>query len=84
VPTTVHVPDELFERVDARAKALGVSRNRVILDALEEKLGTRNAWPPELIAMLARPPSRAAALDLERSLAVVRKRRANRRRPPAP
>jgi metal-responsive CopG/Arc/MetJ family transcriptional regulator len=37
VPTTIHIPDPLLERVDARAKTLGISRNRLILEALEEK-----------------------------------------------
>jgi hypothetical protein len=80
VPTTIHIPDRLLEQVDIRAKALGISRNRVILDALQEKLGARNEWTPELVALLARPPSSSAGNELEASLAVVRAKRRNRRR----
>jgi predicted nucleic acid-binding protein len=58
--------------VDTRAKALGVSRNRLIQDALEEKVGARDVWSPELVQMLANPISAGAGKDLEDSLAVVR------------
>ena len=47
----------LLERVDTRAKTLGISRNRLILEALEEKLGVRDEWTPELVQMLAQPVS---------------------------
>jgi len=80
--TTVHVPEDLLERVDTRAKALGVSRNRFIVEALEATLGTKDVWPPELVRMLGRPVAPAAARDLEESLAVVRRRRAGRLRAP--
>jgi hypothetical protein len=82
VPTTVHVPADLLERVDTRAKALGVSRNRFIVKALEESLGVRDAWPAELVRMLKRPIAARASSDLEDSLTVVRRRRASRRQPP--
>jgi hypothetical protein len=36
VPTTIHIPDVLLERVDTRAKTLGISRNRLILEACGE------------------------------------------------
>ena len=38
-----------------RAKTLGISRNRLILEALEEKVGARDEWAPELVQMLADP-----------------------------
>jgi hypothetical protein len=41
-----------IERVDTRAKTLGISRNRLILEALEEKVGARDEWAPELVHML--------------------------------
>ena len=46
MPTTIHVPEQLLERVDTRAKALGVSRSRFIVGALREALGTDETWPP--------------------------------------
>jgi len=82
MPTTIHIPDPLLERVDTRAKTLGISRNRLILEALEEKVGARDEWAPELVQMLAEPLSSAAGRELEESLAAVRGRRSSRKRPP--
>jgi hypothetical protein len=83
VATTVHVPKHLLERVDVRAKVLGVSRNRVIVEALEMSLGTNEEWSPELLRMLERPLGPRAAKDLESTMKVVRARRTRRRRAPA-
>ncbi len=82
MPTTIHIPDPLLERVDTRAKALGISRNRLILEALEEKVGARDEWAPELVRMLAEPVSSAAGKELLDTLAVVRRRRSSRKGPP--
>ncbi len=82
MPTTVHIPALLLKRVDQRAKALGVSRNRLIIQAVEAKLGTRRAWPPELIASLGQPLDAETARALDGSLSAVRKRRSNRKRFP--
>ena len=82
MPTTIHIPDALLERVDTRAKTLGISRNRLILEALEDKLGARDEWAPELAAMLAEPIDSAAGKELEESIAVVRGRRSSRKGPP--
>jgi hypothetical protein len=68
--------------VDARAKALGVSRNRLILDALESTLGGNAKWPPELIAALQTPLDAATAKVLDESMSTVRRRRRSRARPP--
>jgi metal-responsive CopG/Arc/MetJ family transcriptional regulator len=83
VPTTIHVPDKLLERVDARAKALGMSRNRFITEALEKSLGEEEGWSPELVRLLTtHPVSRAAARDLEATVATVSRTRRSKRRPP--
>ena len=50
--------------------------------ALEEKVGARDEWAPELVQMLGRPLSSAAGEELEGSLAVVRRRRSSRKGPP--
>lgn len=78
--TTIHIPSDVLKRVDRRARALGMSRNRVILDAIEVTLGSKGTWPPELVRMLAEPLDERAAGELETSLAAVRARRRNRRR----
>jgi metal-responsive CopG/Arc/MetJ family transcriptional regulator len=80
--TTIHVPGELLKRLDQRARALGTSRNRVILDAIEATLGSNAAWPPELARMLATPLDPETSGALQASLDVVRARRVNRRRAP--
>ena len=44
MPTTVHIPDPLLKSVDRRAKALGISRNRLVVRALEEAVSVRSGW----------------------------------------
>lgn len=80
--TTIHIPPPLLARVDACAKALGVSRNRLILDALESTLETKREWAPELVRILRAPLSSGAADELSESLAHVRRNRVNRKRAP--
>jgi Ribbon-helix-helix protein, copG family len=50
--TTVHIPDPLLKSVDRRAKALGISRNRLVVRALEEAVSTRSGWAPEFLQRL--------------------------------
>lgn len=52
MPTTVHIPAALLKSVDRRAKALGVSRNRLIIRALETAVIERPGWAPEFLAQL--------------------------------
>jgi hypothetical protein len=69
--TTVHIPQALLARVDARAKALGTSRNRVVLAALERELDQAASWPPELVQMLSEPaPAHivSAVAELDRAI----------------
>jgi predicted transcriptional regulator len=54
MPTTVHIPDTLLESVDRRAKALGISRNRLIVRALEEAVSRSPRWTPEFLERLRR------------------------------
>ncbi len=80
--TTVHIPAGLLSRVDALARVRGVSRNRLVVEALEHELDARDSWPPELADMLSRPLGREAASLLDESLREMRARRTNRRRAP--
>ena len=52
MPTTVHIPRALLQSVDRRAKALGVSRNRLIVRALERAVTERAGWAPEFLERL--------------------------------
>jgi len=52
MPTTVHIPSALLESVDRRAKALGISRNRLIVRALENEITQRTTWDPEFLERL--------------------------------
>lgn len=46
VATSVHIPQELLEAVDRRARTLKVSRNKLIVQALEREIRTSEAdWP---------------------------------------
>lgn len=45
--TSVHLPDDLLERLDRAARRRRVSRNRLIVEACERALEEeRGAWPP--------------------------------------
>lgn len=52
MPTTVHVPPALLKSVDRRARALGVSRNKLIIRALERAVADRSTWDPEFLQRL--------------------------------
>lgn len=42
--TSVHIPKPLLEAVDRRARALKISRNRLIVNALEREVAGRSGW----------------------------------------
>lgn len=44
--TSIHIPDKLLRQADKRAMALGISRNRLIVRALERELQERSDWSP--------------------------------------
>jgi hypothetical protein len=52
MPTTVHIPDSLLKSVDRRARALGLSRNRLIVRALETAVLEPAGWEPEFLEKL--------------------------------
>ena len=41
MPTTVHIPNPLLQSVDRRARARGISRNRLVVRALEQAVSVR-------------------------------------------
>jgi predicted transcriptional regulator len=78
MPTTVHIPDELLEEVDERAKALAMTRNRYIIEALRKVLADQTAWSPSFLAELDRLEPIEGVAEL---LSAVRERR-TRKAPP--
>jgi Ribbon-helix-helix protein, copG family len=82
VATTIHVPQSLLQKVDERAKALGKSRNRFIVDTLADKVQASTQWPEEFVSALKRPVSRDVAALAEQMLRQIKSRRLSRKAPP--
>ena len=80
--TTIHLPGDLLSRLDHRAKHLGVSRNRFIVDALEQRLRVQDQWPDEVVAMLAEPASAAVTEAADEMMKAIREGRRSRKGPP--
>jgi chemotaxis regulatin CheY-phosphate phosphatase CheZ len=53
MPTSVHIPGPLLEAVDRRARALRVSRNQLIVRALEREMKQAAEWSPGFFERLA-------------------------------
>ncbi len=47
-PTSLRIPGPLLARLDAQAKALGCSRNALLLRLIEEHVARLEREPPEL------------------------------------
>ena len=78
MPTSIHLPDDIRSMVDQRAKALGVSRNRFIVDALRNVFADNEGWSPGFICALdAVEPSLVADVNaMEREVVKRRKSKA--------
>jgi len=64
MPTTVHIPKDLLRAVDRRARALKLSRNRLIVRALEREVDARGEWSPGFFDLLRElGPRNAKAVD---------------------
>jgi predicted transcriptional regulator len=50
--TTVHLPPDLLESVDHRARELGMSRNRYIIRALEQMVDAETRWSSRFVEEL--------------------------------
>ena len=78
--TSVHIPKRLLDAVDRRAKQLGLSRNRLIVRALERDLAHESAWSPGFFDTFT-PLDEADSRALDETLAMVRANRKSRRPP---
>jgi len=53
MPTSVHLPAKLLEAVDKRARALRISRNQLVVRALEREVQGGSEWSPGFFELLA-------------------------------
>ena len=58
--TSVHLPKPLLDAVDRRARALRISRNRLIMLALERELTEGSDWSEGFFEELAAPDASTA------------------------
>ena len=77
MPTSVHIPPPVLEAIDAKARALGISRNRLIVRALERELDQPTGWSPEFVQRL-RHLDEGAARVFDESMRVVRRARSSK------
>ena len=86
IATSVHIPKPLLEAVDRKARALKMSRNRLIVLALERELAPGADWSPGFFERLtAIDHETAAAVDeLLASVRQARKSKPPRRLPATP
>lgn len=75
MPTTIHLPKPLLEAVDRRAKRLRISRNRLIVRALERELRLEGDWSPEFFERLAEQDDQVAEAVDTLLTDVLRRRR---------
>ena len=78
MPTSVHIPKALLRAVDQRARALKVSRNKFIVQALEREVTAGADWPAEFFEKIAdADPELVDAVD-EMSEAIKASRRSKK------
>jgi metal-responsive CopG/Arc/MetJ family transcriptional regulator len=76
--TSVHIPKLLLEAVDRRAQALRISRNRLILKALEREIQCDPGWSAGFFDQLAVTDA-ATARAADDMLANIRASRRSKR-----
>jgi predicted transcriptional regulator len=73
--TTVHIPDELLEKLDERAQAMKMTRNRYIVEALRKALRDESAWSPVFLESLDRLEPIEGVDELEKAIVSSRTRK---------
>ncbi len=78
--TTVHIPEDTLSRLDEIAKRRGVSRNRVVNEALEQAvIRDKGEWPQGFFERSADGATQAeieeATRELERTVVASRRNR---------
>jgi hypothetical protein len=72
--TSIHIPKPLLEAMDRKARALKISRNRLIVRALERELKPGADWSPGFFQQLGTVDAETA-LAVDELLASVRQAR---------
>jgi len=78
MPTSVHLPKPLLDAVDRRARALRISRNRLIVRALEREITEGSDWSDAFFEELA-TTSAANVGAVEDMLAAIRNSRSSKK-----
>jgi predicted transcriptional regulator len=76
--TSVHIPKTLLEAVDRRAQALRISRNRLIVRALERELRGESGWSAGFFESLA-AADQATADAADEMIAAIRAGRSSKK-----
>jgi predicted transcriptional regulator len=73
--TSVHIPKPLLDAVDRRARALKVSRNKLIVQALEREVTAGADWPAGFFDKLAKAEDElvSAVTDMSKAITAGRK-----------
>ncbi|HEY5565712.1 MAG TPA: ribbon-helix-helix protein, CopG family [Gammaproteobacteria bacterium] len=72
--TSIHVPKPLLDAVDRKARSLRLSRNQLIVRALEREVQAGSDWSPGFFERLSEADSDLAK-DVDELLAAVRRAR---------
>jgi len=73
--TSIHIPPLILKQLDDRAKSLKISRNKLILRAINRSLIEEVTWSDALLSGLEKPLAEDLAELFESSLDEVRDRR---------
>jgi hypothetical protein len=79
VPTSVHLPAKLLDAVDRRARALRISRNQLVVRALEREVSGGD-WSPGFFEALSETTPELQA-DVDELMQQVRRRRSSKGAP---
>ena len=78
--TSVHIPRHLLEAVDRKARALQISRNKLIIRALEREITPGSDWSPTFFEQLV-DVDRDVAAAMDEALTAIRTSRQSKRPP---
>jgi hypothetical protein len=80
MPTSVHLPKPLLEAVDRKARTLRISRNQLVVRALEREVGAGSDWSPEFLEQVAQVDAELSA-SVDELVQDVRKARRSKSAP---